>query len=332
LRSILCPIDFDHYGAINLVRREVCLRLDREKYRTFALHLNRREMRQWKAEGSFLGEYDILQTDMSYLPYLLLKARRLRMIHVHTVHSIRRDEKRRNQILNASLYKAADTIIAISNFVRKMLKQLYNVKSKRIYCGVDVNFFSPLNRDEAIIRKYSLKEPTVLFVGRLVREKRPDMVLKIARKLRDAFFVVAGDGPLLPHLKRQAMLMDLRNVAFTEERLKRDALKKLYASSNVFLFPSEGEGFGLATVEAMSSGLPVVSVLSGATPEIVSHGGDGFLTRASDLHSLTKYCRYLADNPSECRKMGREGRKKMLESLSWNLIAHQYEELYDSLG
>jgi phosphatidylinositol alpha 1,6-mannosyltransferase len=148
--------------------------------------------------------------------------------------------------------------------------------------GVDTEKFNPANRSMEY-RRHILGEaddttPILLWVGRLVSEKRPDIFINIVRRLyeRKCKFhaLVVGAGICEDEIKA------LPNTTFTGW-MTADQLSTVYASSDVFLFPSAVETFGNVTLEAAASGLPVV-VEAGCSGHLVHHDGNGFVCPADD--------------------------------------------------
>lgn len=129
-----------------------------------------------------------------------------------------------------------------------------------------------------------------LYVGRIAREKRLDLLLRAFGRLRDAVdscsLVIVGDGPteLVSDLKNDAAAIG--NVHFTGYLFGSEK-GTVFASCDVFCSPSPHETFGRTIVEAMASGLPVISVDSGAAREHIRDGENGHLVAHDDLDGLT---------------------------------------------
>ncbi|MDW8033171.1 MAG: glycosyltransferase [Aquificaceae bacterium] len=141
--------------------------------------------------------------------------------------------------------------------------------------GVDTELFSPYKREEDFwIRKLNLRrhQRVVLYVGRVSKEKGLDTFLYTARCFPEDAFVIVGDGPYRAQLETYRP----KNV-YLVGYLTGDELAKAYASSYVFLFPSETETYGQVVLEAMASGLPVLVSSRGASHEHVEEGVNGFI-------------------------------------------------------
>lgn len=148
--------------------------------------------------------------------------------------------------------------------------------------GVESDRFHPARRSEP--RRVALGAAgrvIVLHVGRLAVEKDPGVVVDAFQRIHDALgretvFCVAGDGPRGPALQRA--LPFAKHFGF----LPRDVLADLYAAADIFLFPSPTETCGLVTLEAMASGLPVISADQGGVLENMRDGINGLVVPAGD--------------------------------------------------
>jgi glycosyltransferase involved in cell wall biosynthesis len=148
--------------------------------------------------------------------------------------------------------------------------------------GVDSHHFTPARRDA--MRRAALgvgRKTVVLHVGRLAVEKDPNTLITAFTAARDrlgdeAVYWVAGDGPRGDLVRRA--LPFARHLGF----LERDVLADLYADADLFVFPSPTETCGLVALEAMASGLPVVSADLGGVLENVRHGINGVIVPAGD--------------------------------------------------
>lgn len=142
-------------------------------------------------------------------------------------------------------------------------------------------------------------------------------------------FVVAGatDSPLYPEL------LDLRAGLGLDHRLEfagfRGDVPEVLRAMDVLLVTSRSEGFSLATVQAMATGIPVVATRSGGPEEILRDGVEGLLRPVGDPRALADAVRALARHPEEARDMGRRGRLRAREEYSLDRMVAGYETLYE---
>ncbi len=185
--------------------------------------------------------------------------------------------------------------------------------------GVDSDLFSPARRSVDWRRSLGVGDDEVLvtFVGRLVKEKNTDLVVRIFKRLRErgiafrAMFV--GNGPEEETIK--AALPDALFTGF----LVGEALSRAYASSDIFLFPSESETFGNVTLEAMASGLPTVCADASGSRSLVVDGETGYLVPASDEAGFIERLAGLIADADLRARMGKAARQQA-QKFSWDDI------------
>jgi glycosyltransferase involved in cell wall biosynthesis len=168
--------------------------------------------------------------------------------------------------------------------------------------GIDKKKFSPRFRNEALRRKLGAgKEPLLLFVGRLVREKDIADLAEAARRLRGKGYrfrlAFGGDGPFRREL--QILLPHDYFAGFLQGR----ELAELYASADLFVFPSTTETFGNVVLEAFASGLPVVAVNQGGSADLVKPRVNGLLARPKEPADFAAHIQTLLDHPGERRRL-----------------------------
>ncbi|TMC88238.1 MAG: glycosyltransferase family 4 protein, partial [Chloroflexi bacterium] len=173
--------------------------------------------------------------------------------------------------------------------------------------GIDLKKFTPGERSEQVLQRLNLPldRQIVLHVNRLYNEKRIDVLLDAAAKMKsNAHIALAGAGPLEADLREQAERLNLGDrVSFLG--FVRDAdLLALRRSSDVFVIPSEAELQSLSTMEAVACGLPVVAANSYALPELVHHGENGYLFQPGNSDELASYIDKLLADPALRTQMG----------------------------
>lgn len=174
--------------------------------------------------------------------------------------------------------------------------------------GIELDRFSPTHRSEGWRTEhgYAPDETVVSFVSRLVKEKGTSVFADVVRRLQGEGLpvraLVVGDGP-----EREALGALLPRAAFTGHLSGTD-LATAYASSDVFLFPSETETFGNVTLEAMASGLPVVCADAAGSHSLVEPERTGLLCPPRDTDAFTDAVRRLAVDAGLRRALGAAGR------------------------
>jgi phosphatidylinositol alpha 1,6-mannosyltransferase len=179
--------------------------------------------------------------------------------------------------------------------------------------GIDTERFTPDKHSLAwrTERGIGADELVVLHVSRLVREKRLDTLTRALQKIRAPHrVVIVGEGPDRDYVQRE-----LPGAIFTGF-LDGEALATAYASSDIFVFPSDSESFGNVTLEAMASGLPSVCADATGSRSLVVAGETGFLAPADDADGFARHITALAQDGALRRRMGEAARVRALR-FSW---------------
>ena len=235
-----------------------------------------------------------------------------------------------------ALCRGVDSFIVISHEIDQELAALGVPTTKRAFIpnGVDTETFAPPgdSQKEQLRARLLLpaEGPLVVYLGRLTFEKRVDHLIRIWPTIRDAFplaqLLIIGTGPQEENLR--ALGSSVSGVKFTGQ--VNDALSYLQAA-DLFVLPSATEGLSNSLLEAMSIGLPVLATSVGGTPDVVTHGQNGYLIPPDDLPALTTGLLALLSDPALCAHLGAQGRSRIEENFSLDSIAARLSSLYQSL-
>jgi len=164
-----------------------------------------------------------------------------------------------------------DYVVATTEFAAEEYDRI-GIQVKKVPLGVDLQRFNPEFQNQAIKQDLVSRKNFAFAMTRLSKEKDPEFLLDIARFIKtqnfDFHIVVAGAGPLLNPLRNVAAIERLP-ISFLGHIGDRDYLSRLLASADVYLAPGPIETFGLAALESLASGVPVVCRDSGAIQEII---------------------------------------------------------------
>jgi alpha-1,6-mannosyltransferase len=172
-------------------------------------------------------------------------------------------------------YHRFDRVYTLNHEARRMLGGLGYHNTGVLGLGVDIDQFSPDNRDPGFRREMGLPEgdgPLLIYAGRLDNEKRAYVLVEMFKQLPrelGAAMVLMGDGKLRDVLIDEAKGLP---IAFPGYETNRAALARALASSDIYVSGMADETFGISVLEAQASGLPVVGVAAGAMPERVPEG------------------------------------------------------------
>lgn len=193
--------------------------------------------------------------------------------------------------------------------------------------GVDIERFTPAKRNGALAKWGVDSGTSLLYVGRISREKNLHLLAEAFLKLRRTHsgvnLVVAGDGPYLTEMKRS---LAGKGAVFTGY-VQGEELAGLYASCDLFVFPSTTDTFGNVVLEAQASGLPVIVTPFGGPRENVEAGSTGLVVEAVDPDGLARAMEELVRDEPRRLRMSRAARAAM-ENRSFDLAFMKTWDLY----
>lgn len=245
-----------------------------------------------------------------------------------------------NRLLLNKVLDHADVIIATTSAYLKSSPFIKNHKDKAIIIpnGIDLDEFNLIYSKDECREKLNLspEKKIILFFGSLVKYKGPDVLLKafsiVLKEVPDAELIFAGRGEMKDYLLKLANELNIKDyvkfIGFVDENKK----PLYYKAVDIFCLPSTnmGESFGIVNLEAMASGVPVISSNLGGIPDIINDGENGLLVDPGDFKSLANSIIYLLQNEDIKNEMGACGKRKSRE-YSWDKIAVKTEEVYKSL-
>jgi glycogen synthase len=227
----------------------------------------------------------------------------------------------------------AERVIAVSAQMRGDILTHFRVDPERvvvIHNGVDAEAFRRTERREALAR-HGVREPYVLFVGRISEQKGIFPLLEAARALpEDVSLVLCASSPDTPELlsRLEAAVAGRPRIRWINAMLPVAEVVELYSHAAVFVCPSIYEPFGLINLEAMACGTPVVATRVGGIPEVVVDGETGWLVPAGDEAALARALRGALADPALARRMGEAGRRRVEAHFSWDRIAERTLAVY----
>lgn len=213
-------------------------------------------------------------------------------------------------------YNRCRLVLAPSEAVRTELQRRLATRVGMLGRGVDTDRFHPRFRE-------AHDEVRVLYVGRLSIEKNLDLLAELLHERSDVRLMMVGDGPY-----RQRLEDRLPRATFTGF-LAGDELSRAYASADVFVFPSPNDTFGIAVLEAMSSGVPVVVTDRMGPQELVKDGLTGLVTRGP--REFRDGLDRLIRDAALRRQIGKSARESALQR-SWQTVFDGLVEDYRSVA
>lgn len=202
-----------------------------------------------------------------------------------------------------------------------------------IPCGVDLSRFVPCDRQQARTRLgLRADQPVLLFVGRLDPFKGPDLLLKAAAMMQQQAQVVivggnaAGD-PEIEQLRRLACELDIQQRVHFLGARSQEELPAIYSAADVTVVPSYHESFGMAAVESLACGTPVVATRAGGLMTVIRHGETGYLVPRCPGFFAERLDSLLGDSAS-LDAMRAAARPSILQ-YSWQSVAALMGAVYE---
>ncbi|GGT20171.1 glycosyltransferase [Streptomyces chromofuscus] len=236
--------------------------------------------------------------------------------------------RRAADALNVRTAHTYSKVVCTTEFAEREFVRIGARNVVRAPLGVDLMNRRPTLRDAALRDTHARADEKLLVMcSRLSVEKRPGTALDALESLRQrgvrAVLVVAGNGPLRPGLEKRAQERDLP-VTFLGHVGDRSLLGALQATADVCLAPGPAETFGLAALEAMACGTPVVASASSALPEVIGSAG---ATAADNGDAFADAVDMLLDRPERER---REAARARAECFGWGTAVDAFLAVHDA--
>ena len=227
----------------------------------------------------------------------------------------------------------SDAVTAVSESLRDDTYKFFKINKP---IEVIPNFIDLKKYNRQINKSYrnafALPDEFVLMhTSNFRKVKRIEDVITIfanVLKTKPAKLILAGDGPERRAMEQMCAALNISaHVLFLG---KQDAIEKLLSIADVFLMPSETESFGLAALEAMACGVPVICTNTGGMPELNKDGYSGFIANVGDTDAMTKYTLELLKSEATLNQFRENAHQHALQ-FSTDKIVPLYEKLYESL-
>ena len=229
------------------------------------------------------------------------------------------------------IISAGDAITSVSEFLRKQTIEEFKIEKRIdvINNFVDSAEFQP-KIDLAIRKRLAPNgERLVFHVSNFRKVKNLPVVVQVFHEVKKevpARLVLVGDGPELEAVERQVAQLGIRDdVIFMGDR---EFIADVLPAGDVFLLPSKHESFGLAALEAMSCGVPVVGSDVGGLHEVIVDGVTGFLCDPQDIGCMKHLVLHLLRNEEFRKSIGDNARARAVQNFSRERVVKEYLEMY----
>jgi len=304
-----------YYNPLNIARLAVLMK----KRRFHILH----------AHGYYASTFGRLSALLAGVPIILT--------HVHSTYF---NYSKRNLRVEKFLSHFTDKVICVSKAVQSFVigtEKIREGKTCVIYNGVDLPFSDPA-ADEFLRIRSNLgigHHEIVLIVVASLKPLKGHLFLfnalhDVSKNFQDFRLLVVGDGPQREELESRAEKLGIASrISFTGVR---EDVPKLLRISDIFILPSvEREGLSMAVIEAMASGLPVVSTFVGGISEEVENNTSGLLVAPNDDKALADALNTLIMDKNLRKRMGEKGREIYVRAFTHRKMMSDIEALYGNL-
>lgn len=224
----------------------------------------------------------------------------------------------------------SNAVTCVSKFLAELTKARFSPKKDIVVIPnfIDSNEFKP-GKKHHNCPLFSKSRFNIIHISNFRPIKRVIDVIKIfdiVQKEIDTCLLMVGDGIERSNAERYVIEKNLQTkVYFLGKQVN---IIDLLQSSDILLLPSQLESFGLAALEAMSCGVPVVASDIGGIPEVVIHNETGFLAEVGNIEKMAEYCLNLLTIPNLKAYISKNSRKRAQDIFDISKIAPQYENLY----
>lgn len=262
-----------------------------------------------------------------------------------------------SSFIERTAYEGAAAVIAVSEGMRKDVlasyPQLDPAKVHVVHNGIDAQAWAPDHSDAAleIARRHGVdpERPSIVFVGRITRQKGVPFLLRAMRQVpANVQLVFCAGAPDTPEIlaEVEGLIDQLRaerdGVVWIPDMLPREDVVALLSQATTFVCPSVYEPLGIVNLEAMACEAAVVATATGGIPEVVVDGETGWLVPIEQVNDGTgtpvdpdtfvaDLARALTEATSdveEARRRGRAGRQRAVEHFGWDAIAERTQQVY----
>ncbi len=277
--------------------------------------------------------YAIPHATVAFLATQILQAQNIRLPFVTTLHgtdiTLVGLDKSLSSVVEFSINKS-DKVTVVSDSLKMQTLSQFKIEKKInvIYNFINLQRFDRKPNPENKAAFAPNGEKIIMHISNFRPVKRVDDAVRAFAEIRKkvpAKLLLIGDGP--ERIKVEAMCRELGTCSDIHFLGKQDAVEDLLSIADLFLLPSAKESFGLAALEAMACGVPVVSSNAGGLPEVNIDGETGFLCDISDWEAMATKALLLLEDEDLLASFRSNARNKALEFSRDNIVP-QYEQVY----
>ncbi len=238
-----------------------------------------------------------------------------------------------NHLVRFSI-EQSDGVTAVSRYLKEKTLTNYDFEKdiEVIHNFIDSEVYKPAT--DSPLKKHLAPngERILVHTSNFRQVKRVPDTIKLFSTIEKQIpskLVLVGDGPDRSECEKLCRELNLcGKVIFLG---KQEALTDILTASDLFLIPSQSESFGLAALEAMACGLPVISSSVGGLPELILHNKTGFIAEIGDIERMAKYALDLLTNEKKYKRFAEDSRNRAVTLFDKSVIIPRYEKFYEKI-
>jgi glycogen synthase len=255
------------------------------------------------------------------------------IVHVHSTEFDRTGDNPNNDVceIEGSGIEFADKVITVSDFTRDTVIRKYKIDPSKIITVH--NAVEALNKSAIIkLQKKGTNDKIVTFLGRITKQKGPEYFIKAAfkvlQRMNNVRFVMAGSGDLLEDAMKHVARLKIADRFHFMGFLKGDDVSRMYAMSDLYVMPSVSEPFGLTTLEAIQSNVPVIISKQSGVSEVITNA---IKVDFWDIDAMADAIYGILNYPSLGKYLIKNAIKEV-NNLRWIKVAAKVKEIYYHLA
>ena len=228
--------------------------------------------------------------------------------------------------------KNADAVIALTEQMKEKIGEFYERDAFVIPNGINLDEYAGLSKENLRAElQFGRSDKVIIYIGRLSPVKGVEYLIRAMRLVKDkepdAKLVLIGDGSEKEKLKSIIKKLNLEHLVMHLPQLPNQNIPKYAVASDVLVLPSLSEGFPMTILEAMASGLPIVSTKVSGLPEIVKEGKNGFLVEPANTEQLAEKILLLLKDDGVRATMSANN-KESVKQYGWETVISKLEKIY----
>lgn len=318
------------------------------------------KIKNWNVTSLAVSHFPAVLGNILYLPYLfsIYQKTKFEIIRIHQPQYLgiaalifklfHKDVKlvatyhqftETNVILFSKLFNNCwDHIICDSENVKQNIITTYDVNSDKItvvHNGVP-SYLTPQKKDDKLVKKLGINKKTVLlFMGLFIERKNPLFLIEVFKKLvekdKNILLIFWGNGPLKVEMTARIKKYKLEKQIMFQKATYGIGKNKIHNIADIFVHPSQDEGFALAPLEAMACAKPIIMNDSHSAREAIIDGKNGFICKNNDVEDWVSKISLLIKNKNKLAKMSLFALEKTHTEFQWKKAVNIHKDIFKKL-